>query len=144
MIFSVRSLKFGLISLVPNLLPALMTFGIWGAFSGQVNLAVAVVYSVSIGIIVDDTVHFFAKYLRARRKLGLSPEDSLRYSYSTVGSALFVTTAVLTLGFLVLTLSHFTVNVIVGGMTAMTIAIGLAFDMLFLPSLLLRLDRAKS
>lgn len=141
MIIALRSFKFGLISLIPNALPAAMAFGLWGLLVGEVNLAAAGVYSITLGIIVDDTIHFFAKYLYARRVDGRSPEDSIRYAYATVGSALFVTTAVLVAGFAVLTISDFTLNVTVGTMSATIIGIALFFDMLFLPALLLYFDR---
>ncbi|MGH8458984.1 MAG: MMPL family transporter, partial [Nevskiales bacterium] len=141
MILALRSLKFGLISLIPNALPAAMAFGLWGILVAEVNLAAAGVYSITLGIIVDDTIHFFAKYLNARRVQGKTPEDSIRYAYATVGSALFVTTAVLICGFSVLTISDFTLNVTVGTMSATIIGIALFFDMLFLPALLLYFDR---
>jgi hypothetical protein len=140
MILSLRSFKFGLVSLVPNLLPAAVAYGIWGLLVGQVNLAVAAVFSVSSGIVIDDTIHFLSKYLRARRVDGKSPADAVRYSFSTTGTALFVNTAVLVLGFLVLTVSHFTVNSSLGMMTALIIGIALFFDLFFLPALLLMVD----
>lgn len=140
MIFSLRSLKFGIVSLIPNLLPAAMAYGIWGLTAGQVNLAVAAVFSISSGIVIDDTIHFLSKYLRGRRRMGLSPEDSVRYSFSTTGTVLFVNTAVLVIGFLVLTVSDFTVNSSLGLMTGLIIGIALAFDLLFLPGLLLKVD----
>jgi predicted RND superfamily exporter protein len=140
MILSLRSFKFGLVSLVPNLLPAAVAYGIWGLLVGQVNLAVAAVFSVSSGIVIDDTIHFLSKYLRARRLMGQSPADAVRYSFSTTGAALFVNTAVLVLGFLVLTVSNFTVNSSLGLMTALIIGIALLFDLLFLPALLLKVD----
>jgi len=73
--------------------------------------------------------------------MGLAPADAVRYSFSTTGAALFVNTAVLVLGFLVLTVSNFTVNSSLGLMTALIIGIALLFDLLFLPALLLKVDR---
>ena len=140
MILSLRSLKFGLVSLIPNLLPAAIAYGVWGLLVGQVNLAVAAVFSVSSGIVIDDTIHFLSKYMRARRLDGKSPADAVRYSFSTTGTALFVNTAVLVMGFMVLTVSHFTVNSSLGTMTALIIAIALFFDLFFLPALLLKVD----
>jgi predicted RND superfamily exporter protein len=142
MILALRSLKFGLISLLPNAMPAAIAFGVWGMLVAEVNLAAAGVYSITLGIIVDDTIHFFSKYLHARRVDGKSPEDAIRYAYATVGSALFVTTAVLICGFAVLTLSDFTLNITVGTMSATIIGVALVFDMLFLPALLLYFDKA--
>jgi len=144
MILSLRSFKFGLVSLVPNLLPAAVAYGIWGMTVGQVNLAVAAVFSVSSGIVIDDTIHFLSKYLRARRLMGATPADAVRYSFNTTGTALFVNTAVLVLGFLVLTVSDFSVNSSLGLMTALIIGIALVFDLLFLPALLLMVDPGRN
>lgn len=141
LILFLRSFKFGLLSLLPNAFPAGMAFGLWGIFSGQVDLAVASVFSITLGIVVDNTIHFFSKYLYARRERGLGTEDSIRYAYSTVGAALLVTTAALTIGFMVLAQSDFGLNSSLGRMTAMIMAIALTFDLLFLPGLMMWVDR---
>jgi len=94
---SLRSVKFGILSLVPNLVPAGMAFGAWALFVGQVGLAVSVVAAMTLGIVVDDTIHFLSKYLRARRERGMNTEDAIRYAFNTVGVALFITTVILTL-----------------------------------------------
>ncbi|MGM0563485.1 MAG: efflux RND transporter permease subunit [Pseudomonadota bacterium] len=144
LIFALRSFKIGLISLVPNILPALMAFGIWGMLVGRVGLSLAVVLGMTMGIVVDDTVHLLSKYLRARRERGYSPADSLRYSFSTVGTALWVTSTVLVAGFGAFALSHYEPNASMGVMTAMTIAMALVCDFLLLPVLLLLVDRQPS
>lgn len=143
LIVFLRSWKFGLLSLLPNAFPAAIGFGIWGMTSGQVNLAVAGVFSITLGIVVDNTIHFFSKYLYARRQLGRAPADGVRYAFATVGAALLVTTAVLALGFLVLAQSNFALNASMGTMTAMVVVIALVFDLLFLPALLLWADKAR-
>ena len=140
LIFALRSTKFGLLSLVPNLVPVLMGFGLWGLFVGRVNFGLTVVAAISLGIVVDDTVHFLSKYLRARREMGLSAEDAVRYAFSSVGTALIVTTVVLVSGFLVLTLSPFDMNAGMGKLTATTVLLALIADFLLLPTLLLKLD----
>lgn len=142
LMMALRSIKFGLLSLLPNAFPAMMAFGIWGLTVGNVNLAVAAVFSITLGIVVDNTIHFFSKYLVARRERGAEPAEAIRYAFSTVGSALLVTTASLAIGFFILAQSHFDVNASMGLMTAMVIGLALAFDLLFLPGLLLRFDRA--
>lgn len=139
MIVALGSLRIGLISLIPNMLPAAMAFGLWGVFVGQVGLAVSVIAATSLGLIVDASVHFLSKYVRARRERGDSPEDAVRYSFKTVGMALWVTTAVLIMGFAVLSLSSFSLNADMGLLTAITIFIALAVDFLLLPPLLLLL-----
>ncbi|EDY86485.1 conserved hypothetical protein [gamma proteobacterium HTCC5015] len=141
LIFALRSLKLGLISLVPNLLPAIVAFGIWGLLVGRVGLSLAIVLGMTMGIVVDDTVHLLSKYLRARRERGLNPPDSVRYAFSTVGTALWVTSIVLVAGFSAFMLSHYEPNASMGTMTAMTIALALVFDFLLLPVLLLLVDR---
>ncbi len=140
LIFALRSLKMGLISLIPNLAPAGIAFGVWALTVGQVGLALSVVAGMTLGIVVDDTIHFLSKYLRARREQGLSAEDAVRYAFSSVGVALWVTTVVLVAGFLVLSLSAFELNAGMGLLTAITIAIALIVDFLFLPPLLIQLE----
>jgi len=140
LVFALRSFKFGVISLIPNLAPALMAFGIWAIVMGQVGLAVSVVVAMTLGIVVDDTIHFLSKYLRARRERNMNAEDAVRYAFNTVGVALFVTTVVLVGGFLVISQSNFLVNAEMGLLTAITIAIALIVDFLFLPPLLMMVD----
>jgi predicted RND superfamily exporter protein len=141
LIFALRSLKIGLVSLIPNLAPAAMGFGLWGLLVGEVGLALSVVAGMTLGIVVDDTVHFLSKYLRARREQHLSSADAVRYAFSTVGMALTVTTLVLIAGFMVLTQSPFKLNSDMGLLTAITIAFALAADFLFLPPFLMKVDK---
>ena len=141
LIFALRSLKLGLVSLIPNLAPAAMGFGLWGMLYGQVGLGLSGVIGMTLGIVVDDTVHFLSKYLRARREQGLSSQDAVRYAFHTVGIALFVTTLVLVAGFMVLTQSAFKLNADMGLLTAITIAIALVVDFIFLPPLLMKVDK---
>jgi len=140
LIFAFRSLKVGLISLVPNLVPAAMGFGLWGLTVGEIGLALSVVTSMSLGIVVDDTVHFLSKYLRARREKGLNSEDAVRYAFITVGRALVITSIVLVVGFLILSTSSFELNSGMGLLTAIVIAIALFADFLFLPSILMKFE----
>jgi uncharacterized protein len=141
LIFAFRSIRLGLISLVPNLLPAAIAFGLWGFFVGQVGLALSVVTSITLGIVVDDTIHFISKYRRAKLEQGLDKAESVRYAFSTVGTALWVTSVVLVCGFTVLSFSHFTMNSELGIMTATTIALALILDFLLLPPLLIAFDK---
>lgn len=136
-----KNIRIGLFSLVPNLVPAIMGFGIWAIFIGQINMAVSFVIAVSLGIIVDDSVHFLSKYLRARREKGADAKEAVAYAFSHVGTALMVTTAVLVCGFSVLMLSHFQVNNFLGMLTAIIIICALAADFFLLPSLLIAGDR---
>lgn len=138
LLLALRSVRIGLLSIVPNLVPIGMAFGLWGVLVGQIGLAMSVVAGVTIGIVVDDTVHFLSKYVRAQRERGLSPEDAVRYAFSTVGTALWVTSFVLVIGFGILAMSTFELNAGMGLLTAITIALALIADFLFLPPLLMK------
>ena len=136
---SLKSLRLGLISLVPNIAPAAIGFGIWGMFDGQINLALSVVTSITLGIVVDDTIHFLSKYQLAKNS-GLSTPDAIHSAFAHVGRALLVTTIVLGIGFMVLTLSNFKMNADMGLLTAIIIVIALIVDFILLPALLLIFD----
>lgn len=140
LVFALRSWKMGLVSLIPNLLPAGIGFGIWGIYSGEINMGLSVVLSMALGIIVDDTVHFLSKYQHARQQ-GNMTADAIRYAFGSVGRALWITTVVLTLGFAVLTLSNFALNSDMGLLTGIIIVVALAVDFLFLPAFLLLFDK---
>ncbi len=140
LIVALGSIKYGLLSLIPNLFPAMLAFGLWGYLQAQVGLAVAVVAAISIGIVVDDTVHFLVKYLRARKKGNMSSEQAVRYSFNTVGIAIVITSVALAAGFAVLAFSGFYVNFSMGVLTVMAIIFALLTDFLFLPPLLIATD----
>ena len=141
LLFALRSLRLGLISIVPNLVPAVLGFGVWGLTVGQVSLSLSVVVAMTIGIVVDDTVHFLSKYRRARREYGQSPDESVRYAFDTAGLALFMTTVVLVAGFLIFVFSPFVPTAQVGVLTATIIAFALIADLTLLPALLTAVDR---
>ena len=138
---SLRSFRIGLFSMVPNLAPAIMAFGLWSIFFHQINMAVAIVMSVSLGIIVDDTVHFLSKYQRGIKEQGLDAIGAVRYAFSSVGSALVITSLSLIAGFAIMTFSSFQINETFGTLTALTITCALIADFLLLPPLLIALDK---
>lgn len=140
LIFIFRSVRIGLISLLPNFIPAIMSFGLWGYLVGHVGIASSVVVAVVFGIAVDDTIHFLSDYLKGRRE-GHSAPDAVRFAFRTVGHALFTTTAVLSAGFLVFASSGFEVSWALGTLVTMTIIMALAADFILLPTLLLVIDR---
>ena len=137
-----RNIKYGIISLIPNLLPAVMAFGLWGYSVGSVTLAVSIVVAMTLGIVVDDSVHFMLKYAKARKK-GLSPEDSVRDSFKNVGMALTITSIGLVIGFSILAQSGFAVNKDMAMLTAITIGFALFVDYLLLPPILMAVDKFK-
>ena len=138
----IRNVKYGLMSLIPNLLPAAMAFGLWGYYTGAVTLAVSIVVAMTLGIVVDDSVHFMLKYAKARKK-GKSPEDSVREAFQKVGMALTTTTIGLFLGFCVLAQSGFAVNKDMAQLTAITVVFALVVDYLLLPPVLIWIDNFK-
>ncbi|HDY8130275.1 TPA: MMPL family transporter [Vibrio vulnificus] len=142
MIFALRSWRLGMISLVPNIAPAVIGFGLWALISGEINLGLSVVVTLTLGIVVDDAVHFLAKYQHAR-KAGQNAEQAVRYAFHTVGRALWITTVVLVAGFLVLAMSQFRLNSDMGQLSAIVIFVALVIDFVLLPSLLMRFDTAE-
>ncbi|RWX44952.1 hypothetical protein H206_01161 [Candidatus Electrothrix aarhusensis] len=142
MVIVLRSVKLGLLSLIPNIAPAFMGFGVWGYAVGQVGLAVSVLIAMTMGIVVDDTVHFLSKYQRGRTEQAMSPEDAIRFAFRTVAAPMWISTVTLVGGFIVLACSGFQINAHMGSMTAITISFALLLDFFFLPVLLLQFDRS--
>jgi predicted RND superfamily exporter protein len=136
-----RSLKYGIISLLPNLLPAVMAFGLWGYLVGQIGLALSVMTAMTFGMIVDDTIHFMLRYLQARKE-GLNPDEAVRFAFTNVGVPIVVSLAVLAAGFGVLGFSSFQINAGMGILTALVIGCSLIHDILLTPALLLLIDKA--
>ena len=138
LIVALGSVRMGVLSLIPNIVPTLMAFGVWAVLVGHVGFAVSVIAGLSIGIIVDDTVHFLSKYDRARRRM--PAREAVEYAFHSVGPALVATTVIVVVGFAMLTLSSFRVTAYMGGLTALTVACALAVDFLLLPALLIAFD----
>jgi len=138
---ALKSWRYGLISLLPNLLPAAVAFGVWGLINGQIGMSLSMVIGMTLGIVVDDTVHFLSKYLHARRNNNSDATAAVHYAFGNVGSALWITTLVLVAGFTVLAQSTFKLNGDMGLLTAITILIALLIDFLLLPPLLMQLDK---
>ena len=143
LIWIFKSVRVGLLSLLPNFIPAIMSFGLWGYLVGHVGIASSVVIAVVFGIVVDDTVHFLSKYLKARRE-GLPAPEAVRSAFHMVGHALWTTTAVLSVGFLVFATSGFEVSWALGLLVTITIIFALVADFLLLPTLLIAIDRRNS
>lgn len=140
-ILAFRHWRIGAISLVPNFAPMLMGFGLWGLLVGEVGMSLAVVVSLTLGIVVDDSIHFLARFMQGRRDRGLSPEGAVRHAFGDVGSALWITTATLAAGFACLSASSFLLSAHLGMLTVMIIVLALIADFLLLPALLLWFDR---
>ena len=137
-----RSVRLGLVSLLPNFVPAAMAFGVWGYLVGEVGFAGSIVTAIAFGIVVDDTIHFMTRYLKARRE-GRSASEAVGAAFRTVGYALLTTTLIMTLGFLVFATSGFTISWTLGFLVALTIGFALLADFLLLPPVLIAIDRRK-
>ena len=142
--FALRSVKIGALSFITNLAPIGVGFGIWVIINGEVGMALSLVASMTFGIVVDDTVYFLSKYLRARREQDLNSEDAVRYAFITVGRALIVTSIVLVAGFLVIATSHCGLNADMGLSVAIVIGCALVTVFLFLPPLLMAIEEGRS
>ncbi|HUG90961.1 MAG TPA: MMPL family transporter [Planctomycetaceae bacterium] len=133
--FAFRSLRVGLISLVPNVFPIVLVVGSLGWIGLPINIATAMIASVSLGLTVDATIHYIAAFRRAQA-LGLGVDAALIESHRGVGRALVFANLALIVGFSVLTLSHFIPLVYFGILLSVAMLGGLAAALLLLPILL--------
>ena len=140
MLIGLRSWRYGLISIAPNLLPPAVVFGVWGLFVGQLSPYILMLFSISIGLVVDDSVHVLSKYMAARRE-GQQPDEAVHYSLDKAGSAITITTAALAVGTMILVFSNTYYYQNVALMLTPIIVVALLLDMLFLPPLLVKFDR---
>ena len=124
---------------MPNLFPATIVFGIWGLFVGELNPYILMLFSISIGLVVDDSVHILSKYIRARKD-GLPPNEAVQYSIERAGSAITITTMSLAIGTCILLFSSTIYFQSVAQMLTPIIVMALVLDLLFLPPLLIRFD----
>lgn len=137
MVISLRSLKYGLLSIIPNTLPAICAFGLWGFFVREVNMAVSVVGAITLGIVVDDTIHFLNAFLRAKNNDHMGHEKAIQYAIAKVGNAIVITSIVLSIGFITISFSSFQVNSGMGKLSAIIIGFAIFADMMLLPAILL-------
>jgi len=139
MLVGLKSVRYGLLSTMPNLFPATIVFGFWGLFVGELSPYVLMLFSISIGLVVDDSVHILSKYITGRRT-GKTPEDAVNYSLDRAGSAITITTLSLALGTFILVFSNtFHFQNVALLLTPIIIAAWL-LDLLFLPPLLVKFD----
>lgn len=133
---SLRSFRLGVVTAVAIVVPAIMAFGLWGIFSGEVGLATAAAVSLTFGIVVDNAIHLLSKFRWHLRSSG-NAKRALVAAYSSVGLALIICNIVLILGFLVLGFSDFKLSAELGIFTALTFSLGLLVNFLMVPGLLL-------
>ncbi|HEX9757664.1 MAG TPA: MMPL family transporter [Nitrospiria bacterium] len=141
-IFTFKSIRLGLLSLVPNGLPIVLTFGVWGMLGDHVDFAVSIVATAALGIIVDDTIHLLVRYQRNKEN-GLESGPAFQHALGDVGHALLFTSIILTIGFGLFMLSGFRINSSLGAMISFSIVLALIYDFFFLPALLMKFDQKK-
>jgi 7-keto-8-aminopelargonate synthetase-like enzyme/predicted RND superfamily exporter protein len=141
LIIGLRSFQLSLVSMVGDFVPALMALGLWGHLVQEMNVAVSIVAAMTFGIVVDDTIHYLSKYARARRILGMLPDQAVEYAFTSTGKAMIFTMTVMCFGFAVLALSSFGVNSTLGVLTVITFGFASLSDFFILAPLLLVCDR---
>ncbi|MDC9721712.1 MAG: efflux RND transporter permease subunit [Urechidicola sp.] len=140
MAFMFRSVKMILISILPNILPLLITAGLMGYFGIPLKPSTILVFSVAFGISVDDTIHFLAKYRQELLAHNWKVKKSVYLALRETGVSMFYTSIVLFFGFLVFTVSSFGGTVALGGLVSITLLFAMLSNLLLLPSLLLSLE----
>lgn len=141
MMLALEHFGLGLLSMLPNLLPILFTFGLWSLLFGVAGMSSTIVMALSLGIVVDNTTHFLSKYQRSRREQKKSTSAAIHYAFEMVGMALLANAVILAAGFAILHFSSFSPNVLMGEMTATAILLALIIDLLLLPALLMVLRK---
>lgn len=140
MAFMFRSFKMILISIIPNILPLLITAGLMGYFGIPLKPSTILVFSVAFGISVDDTIHFLAKYRQELIAHNWKVKKAVYLALRETGVSMFYTSIVLFFGFLVFTISSFGGTVALGGLVSITLLFAMMSNLLLLPSLLLSLE----
>jgi predicted RND superfamily exporter protein len=132
-----RSLPLAVIAMIPNVVPVLLFFGMLGAGLAPLSLPTSLIGSVALGIAIDDTVHYIVRY-RAERLAGRDPDEASRRASQSVGTAIVTTCAMLVAGYLIIACSGFATLRQFGLLSAGTMILCLATDLILLPALLMR------
>jgi len=133
--FMFRSFTFGLLGLVINSLPLAITLGLMGLLGMKVNMATALVGGISLGIVVDDTIHLITR-IRAYLEAGIVPGEAVDKALQTIGVSLVKTTVLLVACFMTMATSSFMPSSNFGVLISISIAIALYFDLIVLPIIL--------
>lgn len=141
MVFMFRSFKMVVVSLVPNILPLVITAGLMGYFGIPLKPSTILVFSIAFGLSVDDTIHFLAQYRQELKKHNWKIKKSVYATLKEAGVSMFYTSVVLFFGFSVFLLSGFGGTIALGGLIAMTLAFGMLSNLLLLPCLVLTLNK---
>jgi predicted RND superfamily exporter protein len=138
-----RRAKLFIVAIVSVTLPVMMGLGIWGWWAGSIGLAASVVLAIAGGIVVDDAIHLIGRYLALRNDHALPPRDALERTMQEVGLGITLTSIAITAGFLLLCISGFEINRVLGACTALILICSLWIDVTIVPWLLSFLDRRR-
>lgn len=144
MAYMFRSFKMILISLIPNILPLLVTAGMMGFLGIPIKPSTILVFSIAFGISVDDTIHFLAKYRQELIESKWKIQKSIYAALRETGVSMFYTSIVLFFGFSVFMISEFGGTVALGGLVSATLLFAMLANLILLPSLLISLERTVS
>jgi len=146
LIFALNSLKLGALSILTNLLPAGIAFALWGIVDGRIGIGVATVATVTLGLVVDDTIHFLHRY-KMCREAGSTVKHAIYETHASTGMAIITTSLVFAAGFATIGFSHYRANADMGILTSITILVAMIVDLVVIPALLLFLvkdDKGKA
>ena len=136
-----RSLRLGLVSLIPNVIPIGLAYGMWGLIDGKINMAVSVGMGICLGLVVDDTVHFLTKYMAAKQSGGARPIDAALSAFQQVGTAIMISSLILIAGFSGALVAEVTPTRQTATILMMTIGFAMLADLFMLPPLLAVFDK---
>ena len=142
MAYLFRNFRMIIISLIPNLLPLLITAGLMGYIGIPIKPSTILIFSIAFGISVDDTIHFLAKYRQELQENKWQVKKSVYNSVRETGLSMFYTSIVLFFGFSVFIVSNFGGTVALGSLVSGTLLLAMLSNLLLLPSLLLTLDKS--
>jgi uncharacterized protein len=139
--FMFRSFKMVLVSIIPNLLPLLLTAGIMGFLDIPLKPSTILVFGIAFGLSVDDTVRFLSQYREELRKNDWKIKKSVYATFNESGLSMFYTSIVLFFGFSVFMLSSFGGTIALGGLISLTLLFGMLSNLMLLPALVLTLNK---
>lgn len=138
-----RNFKMILISLVPNMIPLIITGGIMGYFGIPLKPSTALIFSIAFGISVDDSIHFLAKYRQELFACKFNVSDAVSKSLRETGASMIYTSIILFFGFVIFAASEFGGTVNLGKLTSITLLFAMLANLVVLPALLLQFDSGK-
>ncbi len=141
MAFLFFSWRMVLISLIPNLIPLLMTFGIMGFFGIRLKPSTIIIFSIAYGIVVDFTIHYLAKYRHSLKKHNWDMKYAIPESLAEAGPSIIYTAVALFAGFIIFAASSFGGTVALGILTSLSLVFGMFMNLLLLPAMLLTLEK---